>query len=298
MLLKTKRRIIKYILSMSKLEITMSAIKSINPSIGATPVNITPIKAFNDNYIWVITNKHMAALVDPGDASVCIDFLEKNQLTLNSILITHHHSDHTGGINQLVDYCQQKQWPLTVYGPENENIPHCDVKLNESNTVTLDELNIDFRIIDLPGHTAGHIAYFAKDHTPILFCGDTLFSGGCGRLFEGSPEQMLNSLTKLADLPESTRVYCTHEYTQANLAFALTVEPNNQALVNYYNKVNELRSKGHATIPSTIQLEKQINPFLRCNEQSIQASAQQFATDTKATSQDTFTTIRRWKDQF
>ena len=277
----------------------MSAIQPINSSIGLNPVNITPIKAFSDNYIWAITNKQVATLVDPGDASVCIEFLEKNTLILTSILITHHHSDHTGGINQLVDYCQQKKWSLTVYGPANENIPQCDVKLNENDLVVLDELNINFRIIDLPGHTAGHIAYFATDHVmPILFCGDTLFSGGCGRLFEGSTEQMLNSLTKLADLPENTQVYCTHEYTQANLAFALTVEPNNQALVTYNKKVNELRSKGYASIPSTIQLEKQINPFLRCHKQSVQASAQQFATDSNGTPQDTFTTIRRWKDQF
>jgi len=277
----------------------MSTIQPINSSIGLNPVKITPIKAFSDNYIWAITNKQVATLVDPGDASVCIEFLEKNTLTLTSILITHHHSDHTGGINQLVDYCQQKKWSLTVYGPANENIPQCDVKLNENDLVVLDELNINFRIIDLPGHTAGHIAYFATDHVmPILFCGDTLFSGGCGRLFEGSPEQMLNSLTKLADLPENTQVYCTHEYTQANLAFALTVEPNNQALVTYNKKVNELRSKGYASIPSTIQLEKQINPFLRCHKQSVQASAQQFATDSNGTPQDTFTTIRRWKDQF
>jgi hydroxyacylglutathione hydrolase len=282
----------------------MSTIKSIDSSTEINPVDprsikITPIKAFTDNYIWAITNKKVATLVDPGDASVCIEFLEQNKLTLNSILITHHHSDHTGGINNLVDYCQQKKWSLTVYGPASENIPHCDVKLHENDTIVLDKLNIDFRIIDLPGHTAGHIAYVTSVHlTPILFCGDTLFSGGCGRLFEGSPEQMLHSLTKLADLPNNTQVYCAHEYTQANLAFALTVEPNNQELVNYNNKVSELRSKGYATIPSTIELEKQINPFLRCHKQSIQTSAKQFATNTNATPQDTFTTIRRWKDQF
>lgn len=282
----------------------MSTIKSIDSSTEINPVDprsikITPIKAFTDNYIWAITNKTVATLVDPGDASVCIEFLEQNKLTLNSILITHHHSDHTGGINNLVDYCQQKKWSLTVYGPASENIPHCDVKLHENDTVVLDELNIDFRVIDLPGHTAGHIAYVTSIHlTPILFCGDTLFSGGCGRLFEGSPEQMLHSLTKLADLPNNTQVYCAHEYTQANLAFALTVEPNNQELVNYNNKVSKLRSKGYATIPSTIELEKQINPFLRCHKQSIQTSAKQFATNTNASPQDTFTTIRRWKDQF
>jgi len=276
---------------------TDSSIK-INPT-SLTTIKVTPIKAFIDNYIWAITNEHVAILVDPGDANVCIEFLEKNKLTLGAILITHHHSDHTGGITELVDYCQQKQWLMTVYGPANENIPHCDVKLKENDTVVLDEFNINFKIIDLPGHTAGHIAYFANEHlSPLLFCGDTLFSGGCGRLFEGSPEQMLNSLTKLANLPDNTRVYCTHEYTQANLAFALTVEPSNQALVIYSNSVNELRSEDHATIPTTIKLEKQINPFLRSHKQSVQASAQQFSTGTNATPLDTFTTIRRWKDKF
>ena len=267
--------------------------------VGDRSVNISPIKAFSDNYIWAITNNAFATLVDPGDASVCIEFLEKNQLILDSILITHHHSDHTGGIKELVEYCQQKQWSLTVYGPENENIPHCNVKLNDNSHVVLNALNIDFQIIDLPGHTAGHIAYFSDVQlTPVLFCGDTLFSGGCGRLFEGTPEQMLNSLTKLATLPDDTQVYCTHEYTQANLGFALTVEPNNQDLIHYANQVEELRSKDQPTIPSTILLEKQINPFLRCNEQSIQTSAQAFSSETQATTQDTFTTIRRWKDQF
>lgn len=263
-------------------------------------IKITPIKAFNDNYIWAITNKQTATLVDPGDADVCINFLEDNSLTLSAILITHHHADHTGGIEKLVNYCQQKQSSLTVYGPANENIPHCDVKLTENDNVALADLNLNFQIIDLPGHTAGHIAYFANnnDVAPILFCGDTLFSGGCGRLFEGSPEQMLTSLTKLANLPENSLVYCTHEYTQANLTFALAVEPNNQTLIEYNNKVAELRFNGQATIPSTIGLEKQINPFLRCHHQSLQTSAQQFATDTKATTQDTFTVIRRWKDQF
>jgi hydroxyacylglutathione hydrolase len=277
----------------------MSVTQPVSFSVGVDPIDITPIKAFSDNYIWAISNRHSVTFVDPGDANVCIDYLEKNKLTLIGILITHHHSDHTGGIAALVDYCNEKQWSLTVYGPANEDIPHCDVKLNENDTAVLDELNIKIQIIDLPGHTLGHIAYFVNDqYAPILFCGDTLFSGGCGRLFEGTPEQMLNSLTKLANLPENTQVYCTHEYTQANLAFALTVEPNNKELINYSHKVNELRAKNHATIPSSIQLEKQINPFLRCHKESIQANAQQFSTNTNATTQDTFTTIRRWKDQF
>lgn len=270
-------------------------------------INITPIKAYSDNYIWAITNKeaniktntHKMALVDPGDADVCMDFIENNQLILSAILITHHHSDHTGGIEKLIAYCQKNRWPLTVYGPANEKIPHCDVKLIEKNSVNLSDLNINFQIIDLPGHTAGHIAYYTNGGIePLLFCGDTLFSGGCGRLFEGSPEQMLNSLTKLANLPENTKVYCAHEYTQANLKFALAVEPSNEALLSYSEKVNDLRAKEKATIPTSIEVEKQINPFLRSHEQTVQTSAMQFDNNTQPSSLDTFTTIRRWKDQF
>ncbi len=260
---------------------------------------IIAIKAFSDNYIWAITNNKSLALVDPGDANVCINFIERHQLKLDAILITHHHPDHTGGIEKLRSYCQKLQWPITVYGPKNENIPFNDVKLIEKDTVNLANLNISLQVIDLPGHTAGHIAYFSnKEDEPALFCGDTLFSGGCGRLFEGSPQQMLNSLTKLVNLPESTKVYCAHEYTQANLKFALTVEPENQVLVDYSQRVNELRAKQQATIPTSIKVEKQINPFLRSHEPTVQASAMQFDNNAQASTIDTFTVIRRWKDQF
>lgn len=262
---------------------------------------ITYINAFSDNYIWAIShqNNKTVALVDPGDATVCIDFLEKHQLKLSAILITHHHADHTGGISELTAYCQQQKWPLTVYGPANENIPHCDVKLTQNDHINLADININFQIIDLPGHTAGHIAYFAADNVaPVLFCGDTLFSGGCGRLFEGSPEQMLSSLTKLGNLPENTKVYCAHEYTQANLKFANAVEPSNKALLDYNKRVNELRGREQATIPTTISVEKQINPFLRSNEHAVQTSAKQFDNTVQPTALDTFTAIRRWKDQF
>lgn len=264
-----------------------------------TSVSIKAIKAFSDNYIWAITQGNKAALVDPGDAEVCIHFLEKHNFTLNAILITHHHPDHIGGIEKLVNYCQKKQWPIKVYGPKHENIPACDNKVTENDSVNLPDLKISFSVIDLPGHTAGHIAYFAKDKVePILFCGDTLFSGGCGRLFEGTAEQMLLSLTKLKNLPENTQVYCAHEYTQANLNFALTVEPNNHELINYNSKVNELRLKEQSTIPTSIKLEKKINPFLRSHEQTVQKSAMAFNNSMQTNNLDTFTTIRRWKDQF
>lgn len=287
----------------------MSVIKSSNSTVNAKGLNVSlnvrALDAFTDNYIWAIENNTQAAIVDPGDADVCINYLETHHKTLNAILITHHHADHTGGIQKLVVYCQQKQWPLTVYGPAHENIPCCDIKLVENDFVNLPEFGITFRVIDLPGHTLGHIAYFsdaegdAEDNNyPLLFCGDTLFSGGCGRIFEGSAEQMLTSLTKLANLPEQTKVYCAHEYTQANLNFALTVEPSNKDLVDYNKEVAKLRENNQATIPTSIKVEKLINPFLRSHIPTIQSSAITFKSNTQANNLDTFTTIRRWKDQF
>lgn len=272
----------------------MSSIKPDNSAIKVSAIN-----AFTDNYIWAISSQNNTVLVDPGDADVCIQFLEKNQMVLNAILITHHHRDHTGGINKLAEYCQNKQWPLTVYGPAHENISQCDVKLIEKDTVELPKINVSFQVIDLPGHTSGHIAYFTNnENNPLLFCGDTLFSGGCGRLFEGTPKQMLTSLTKLANLPNNTKVYCAHEYTQANLKFAIAVEPSNENLHNYIKEVEGLRENNQATIPTTVELEKRINPFLRSHEATIQASAKNYDHNTGVNSLDAFTTIRRWKDQF
>ena len=262
-----------------------------------TNMKVSMIKAFSDNYIWAISSNlaNNMALVDPGDADVCIEFIEQQQMQLSTILITHHHADHVGGINKLVNYCQSKQWPLTIYGPESESIPHCDVALNASHIVKLVDLDFEFEIIDLPGHTSGHIAYLSEDN---LFCGDTLFSGGCGRLFEGTPSQMLNSLEKLSALPERTHVYCAHEYTQANLNFALTVEPCNSELVYYYNQVLQKREQGIATIPSSIMLEKKINPFLRCDKASLMTSASEFSGEEVNDKLQTFSIIRAWKDNF
>lgn len=288
----------------------MSVIKTIDSPLIAKGSNdsiltVSALNAFTDNYIWAIEKNTQVAIVDPGDADVCINYLEKYQKTLNAILITHHHNDHIGGIEKLVTYCQNKNWPLTVYGPAHEKIPFCDQKLTENDLVNLPELGISFQVIDLPGHTLGHIAYFSDDgestegnKEPLLFCGDTLFSGGCGRIFEGSPEQMLTSLTKLARLPEQTKVYCAHEYTQTNLNFALTVEPNNKDLIRYNDEVKTLRDNNQSTIPTSIRKEKLINPFLRSHEASIQSSAITFDSNTQANSLETFTTIRRWKDQF
>ncbi|MGB2739478.1 MAG: hydroxyacylglutathione hydrolase [Cognaticolwellia sp.] len=262
-----------------------------------TNIKISMIKAFSDNYIWAISSNsgQKLALVDPGDANVCIEFIEQHKIQLSTILITHHHADHVGGIKKLLEYCKNKQWPLTVYGPESENIPHCDVALNESHTVKLADFDLEFKIIDLPGHTSGHIAYLSQDN---LFCGDTLFSGGCGRLFEGTASQMLSSLEKLSALPERTHVYCAHEYTQANLNFALTVEPCNSELVHYYNQVLQKREQDIPTIPTSIMLEKKINPFLRCHEPSLMTSASEFSGDAVTDKLKAFTIIRAWKDNF
>jgi hydroxyacylglutathione hydrolase len=260
-------------------------------------MQVSMIKAFSDNYIWAISsdNSQALAIVDPGDADVCIQYIEENNKQLSSILITHHHSDHVGGIDKLLQYCNEKAWPLTVYGPETENIPHCDVKLNEKSVLRLDDLSLEFSIFDIPGHTHGHIAYLAQDN---LFCGDTIFSGGCGRLFEGTPAQMLTSLEKLMVLPEKTHIYCAHEYTKANLDFALTVEPCNSELTHYYNQVIQKRAENIATIPTSILQEKMINPFLRCHKESLMTSASEFSGQTVDDTLSTFTVIRAWKDNF
>jgi hydroxyacylglutathione hydrolase len=265
-------------------------------------ISISAIKAFSDNYIWCIKAKdnQTAVLVDPGDADVCIAYLEKHRLTLTDILITHRHSDHVGGVNKLKLYCERQGWPLTTYGPTLEATEFCQVRLKDDDTVFLKHLNKAFTVIDVPGHTLGHIAYIIEDN---LFCGDTLFSAGCGRVFDGTYEQLHHSLNKLANLPEKTRIYCAHEYTLSNINFALAVEPDNSELINFYNQTRQRRENNEATIPSTIGVEKKINPFLRCHEQTIKDSTQQYcAQQTPGTSMAlalaTFTVLRKWKNEF
>lgn len=271
---------------------------------------ITAINAFNDNYIWAITENNCknVVLVDPGDAKACIRFIEVHGLYLTSILITHHHNDHTGGIKQLVDYAKiNSNFDVTVYGPNNPKISGITQTVKENDTVNLTELNYTLSVLELPGHTLDHIAYF-NDET--LFCGDTLFSGGCGRLFEGTPEQMHFSLAKLQRLNNTTRVYCAHEYTQANLAFALAVEPNNEVLQAYDKQVAIQRQKNLSTIPSTIALEKEINPFLRCHvtevANSVTNSISNYITNPLTQSNQpldkkdiaVFSALREWKNNF
>lgn len=250
-------------------------------------------RAFKDNYIWLIHapgDRDLVVAVDPGQDAPVRAELAEHGLTLGAILATHHHHDHVGGIAGL-----RQQDEVPVFGPRNENIPGCDAPVGGGDTVRLESLGLTFRVLDIPGHTAGHIAFVGHG---ALFCGDTLFSAGCGRLFEGTPAQMVRSLASLAALPDDTRVYCGHEYTQANLRFALTVEPDNEAARDYSNRVAELRARAQCTLPSTMGLEKDVNPFLRCDQESIRAAV---ATRTGDPADDiiaTFAGLRAWKDQF
>lgn len=237
-------------------------------------LQIIPIPAFKDNYIWLAHNGSHALIVDPGDAAPVIACLQQLNLTLTSILITHHHADHIGGVAALIAAYAD----ITVYAPKLEQYAFQHINVAEPDTIELSELNLKLKVLDLPGHTLGHIAYYTDENSNnspahnYLFCGDTLFGAGCGRLFEGTPKQMLASLQKLAQLPLATQVYCTHEYTLHNINFALSLEPNNLALLQRQQATIALRQKQQASLPSTIGLELASNPFLRCNSLEIQAS--------------------------
>lgn len=253
-------------------------------------VNIVPVEAFQDNYIWVIRNRHYAAVVDPGDAGPVLDYLQREQLVLAAILNTHHHGDHVGGNADLL-----KEFPVPVYGPCRERIATLTHRLGEGDEAVLPEFPLRFTVLDIPGHTAGHIAYVAEG---MLFCGDTLFACGCGRLFEGTAQQMYTSLRKLAGLPENTRIYCGHEYTLANIRFAKAVEPDNAALLKREEEAKKLRQQNLPTLPSTIELEKATNPFLRCLEPSITRSASRRSGRPLSDPVSVFAAIREWKNNF
>ena len=253
---------------------------------------ISPIPAFQDNYIWALHNAAGdCVVVDPGDAVPVREFLAAQGLRLSAILITHHHPDHTGGIAAL-----SSETAIPVYGPDNPSIAGITHALKAGDELTLDSLGVSFSVLAVPGHTLDHIAFHSAADQ-LLFCGDTLFHCGCGRLFEGTPEQMFNSLQRLAALPGDTAVYCTHEYTLANMQFAQAVEPDNATLNQAMAAARTLRAQGQPTLPSRIDSQRQINPFLRCAQPEVIQAAQARVADV-STPVDVFACLRAWKDQF
>ncbi len=256
-------------------------------------LQIQPISAFTDNYIWLLHDpvSRQAFVVDPGDAQPVIDTLQALQLDLAGILVTHHHFDHTGGIAALCAHYQP-----VVYGPHNPAINGITRHLGAGDT--LDVLGTEFDVLEIPGHTLDHIAYVHRGPAPAVFCGDTLFAGGCGRLFEGNPPMMLRSLEALAALPLATRIYCGHEYTVANLAFARVVEPDNADLAERSAAAIATRHRGEPTVPSHLALELATNPFLRCNVVELQAALRQQGKLHGDSTVEVFAAVRSWKDQF
>ncbi|MBT8058807.1 MAG: hydroxyacylglutathione hydrolase [Gammaproteobacteria bacterium] len=253
-------------------------------------VTVTAIPAFTDNYIWLVSaGGDECAVVDPGDAEPVLQVLAREHLTLRHILLTHHHADHTGGVSRLV-----RETSAQVTGPADQRIARVDRTVVEGDTVSLPELELAFEVIEVPGHTASHIAFFGHGS---LFCGDTLFSVGCGRLFEGTPEQMQSSLDKLAALPPETRVFCAHEYTLSNCDFARAVEPENAELARRASEVEASRAVGRCTVPSRLGEELAVNPFLRTRQPPVVSAAQERQPGVSAGAE-TLGVIRRWKDSF
>jgi hydroxyacylglutathione hydrolase len=257
-------------------------------------LSVLTVPAFDDNYLWLIHDGVDAVVVDPGDASAIIAALDQHRLTLVAILLTHHHADHVGGVPGLL-----ARFSVPVYGPRGEDIATVTKRLGEGDTVSLPRLGLDLQVIDVPGHTGGHIAYYNAQHG-WLFCGDTLFAGGCGRLFEGTPAQMTTSLAKLAALPDETKVFCAHEYTMANLRFAQEVDPDNIALRERIMIDGAKRARGEPTVPSNIGLEKATNPFLRYQEGAIveRLIAAEKLPAAPGNPVETFTALRLWKNAY
>ena len=258
-------------------------------------IQIEALPAFTDNYLWLLQDPQSrhCAVVDPGDVKPVLQWLAANpDWQLTDILVTHHHPDHIGGVAAL-----KAATGARVVGPALENIPQRDVALEDNQHIKI--LGLDWQVMHVPGHTLGHIAYFHDDaQQPLLLSGDTLFAAGCGRLFEGTAEQMHHSLSRLAALPEQTLVYCTHEYTLSNLRFACAVEPQNQVISQRFAEVTRLRENGQISLPTSIALEKQTNPFLRCDNPAVRQIAAARSTADNLSAVDVFSLIRSWKDQF
>lgn len=285
----------------------------------ASAIAIIALPAFNDNYIWLLRRNGQAIVVDPGEAAPVLDYLDRHDLSLCAILVTHHHGDHIGGIDDLLIHAHAS---IPVFGPAGEPIEALTHRLKDGDHIDLPQFGVGFDILGIPGHTRDHIAYYthythyvrgATEHSDTgklagsgetdpfagsLFCGDTLFSCGCGRVFEGTPPQMRASLASLAALPGDTRIYPAHEYTQANTRFALAVEPQNDALKKWAEKVAQLRAEHQPTLPTTLSHELAVNPFLRWDAPAVIAAASRFAEQPLNTADEVFTAIRRWKNGF
>ncbi len=259
-------------------------------------MKLIALPAFSDNYLWLWQQGQEAVVVDPGDAKPVLQALAREGLTLVAILVTHHHADHVGGVSEL-----HLATGAQVFGPAREEVPAPFTPVMQGDQLSL--LGQTVQVLDVPGHTAGHVAYFLPDATPspVLFCGDTLFSGGCGRIFEGTPAQMLASLDSLAVLPPQTRVCCAHEYTLSNLRFALAVEPNNSDLQRYMAQCQQLRAQGTPTLPAQLGTELQINPFLRARHSQVRHAVAHHAELSALEQTDdvaVFAALREWKNEF
>jgi hydroxyacylglutathione hydrolase len=256
---------------------------------------ILGLHAFDDNYIWLLRAGGCVAAVDPGDATPVLDHLEKSGDRLCAILVTHHHGDHVGGIAELL-----ARHPVPVFGPAIENIPGVSEPLVGGERIEVPQLDVQLEVIAVPGHTLGHLAYYGPSlmGDGALFCGDTLFGAGCGRLFEGSPAQMQDSLARLAVLPAPTFVYCAHEYTQSNLRFAVAVEPDSIAVQQRSETVAIARAAGRATIPTSILAELETNPFMRWDAPAVRAAAGRRLGHVPVDAVETFTAIREWRNRF
>ena len=253
-------------------------------------LSVEPIKAFTDNYIWLVSTNEGSIVIDPGESKNIQKLIDNKTIDLKGILITHHHYDHTNGLSELV-----KKNELEVYGPVN-NIDGINHRLNDKDKISI--IGIDFDVMSIPGHTLDHIGFYsANANNPILFCGDTLFAGGCGKIFEGTYEQMFHALKKITKLPTNTNIYCGHEYTLSNLKFALEADHTNKELIEEFKKVENKINSNIPSLPTTLDKELKVNPFLRCDNINIQNKIiEKFKVSNNEL--EVFTALRKWKDNF